>query len=134
MEIKMDLKNFIPTKENLVVTLKVGDKVIKNEDGSDMTITVISPHGQLAKELSYRVSRERSKLLVEKEVNDLSVAEIEQLYLDSLAESTVEWNITWNGTKPEFTTELAKKLYEDAFWIRQLIEEAKAKTMDFMTA
>ena len=48
-----------------------------------------------------------------------------------MTETTVDWNITWDGKKPEFNKKLAKEIYDSAFWIKALINQEQAKLVDF---
>lgn len=130
----MDLLDFTPKTDDLVVELKVNDKLLTNPDGSTMTITVMSPFSKEAKALQHSMTDERIRLMKKKKKDDgnLTAAEVEEMNLEGLVRSTKAWNITWGGAQPEFTKELAKEVYEKAFWIKELIDAARAETLDFM--
>lgn len=127
----MDLKNFVPSNDNVEVELKIKDKNLKNEDGSNMTITVMSPYAKEYKEIVHTLSRDRIKAMKDKPEDGDSVSDFEQFALNVLIETTVDWNITWDGKKPKFNKELAREIYESAFWIKMLINEAQSKLGDF---
>lgn len=125
----MDLKNFVPSKDNVVVDLKINDKPLLNADKSPMTITVLSPYSKEYKTILNTLTNERIKRL-SKEDKD-KVENFEDFSLQLLVDTTVDWNITWETDKPKFDKELAKEIYTDAFWIKVLINEAQAKLVDF---
>ena len=122
----MDLKDFIPTEDNLVVELKIKDKPLLNKDGSPMTITVMSPHSKEYKAVIYKASNERLKN------KDFGIEDLEKFELNALVETTVDWDITWDDKKlKEFDPKLAHEIYSKASWIILLIKEARADTSDF---
>ncbi len=125
----MDLKNFVPSKDNVEVELKINDKNLKNSDGTNMTITVMSPYSKDYKAILNNLTNERIKKKSQNDEN--KVEDFEDFSLSLLTETTVGWNITWDGKQPEFDKTLAKQIYTDAFWIKLLISEAQAKLADF---
>ena len=125
----MDLKNFVPSTDNVEVELKINDKNLKNEDGSNMTITTLSPYSKKYKETIQKLSNERIKKSKGKQLDS---SDYEDFALEVLTETTVDWNITWDGKKPEFNKKLAKEIYDSAFWIKALINQEQAKLVDFM--
>lgn len=128
----MDLLNLTPKTDNIVVTLELSGKPVVNEDGSPMTITVMSPFSAEARAILHAMSDDRIKRAKERKDTSLSSAEVEEANLEGLVRTTVDWDITWGGEKVKFTHELAKEVYQKAFWIRPQVEEAKASTLDFM--
>jgi len=126
----MDLKNFVPSNDNVEVELKIKDKNLKNADGTNMTITVMSPYSKEYKEVVHKLSNERMKNL--KEASDeTKFQDFEEFALNVMVETTVDWNITWEGKKPKFNKKLAREIYDSAFWIKILVNEATAKLVDF---
>lgn len=119
----MDLKEFVPSNENLVVELKIKDKNVKNADGTDMTVTVLSPFSKEYRAIVKSLTDEKIK-----SKDKTSYADMENRLL---AETTVDWNITWDGEKPKFDKKLAQTIYEDVFWIKALIQEAQVGLADF---
>ena len=124
----MDLKNFVPSADNVEVELKINDKNLKNPDGSNMTITTLSPYSKKYTEIIQKLSNERIKKSKDKQLDS---SDYEDFALEVLTETTVEWNITWDGKKPEFNKKLAKEIYDSAFWIKALINQEQAKLVDF---
>lgn len=121
----MDLMDFIPSTDNVVVPLKIKDKNLTNKDGSNMTITVMSPFSKEYKKVLYESSQARQSL------KEPTVEDFENLALEILVSSTVDWDITWDGEKPEFNKDLARDIYSRAFWIKLQIQEAQADVADF---
>ena len=124
----MDLKNFVPSADNVEVELKINDKNLKNQDGSNMTITTLSPYSKKYKEIIQKLSNERIKKSKGKELDS---SDYEDFALEVLTETTVDWDITWDGKKPEFDKKLAKEIYDSAFWIKALINQEQAKLVHF---
>lgn len=125
----MDLKNFVPSKDNVEVELKINDKNLKNPDGSNMTITIMSPYSKEYKGVLGVMTNERIKKRSQDKED--KIEDFEDFSLTLLTETTVGWNITWDGKQPEFDKKLARQIYEDAFWIKLLVSEAQAKLVDF---
>ena len=121
----MDLKDFIPTEDNIVVELKIKDKPLLNKDNSPMTITVMSPHSKEFKAVIYKASNERIKN------KDFNIEDIEKFETEALVKTTVGWNITWDGKKADFHPDLAAEIYSKAQWIVLLIKEARSDVSDF---
>ena len=69
----MDLKNFVPSTDNVEVELKINDKNLKNPDGSNMIITTLSPYSKKYKEIIQKLSNERIKKSKDKELKSLRV-------------------------------------------------------------
>ncbi len=130
--------DFVPKTDDIIVELKPSGKTLTNADGSTMTITVLSPYSEKAKAIVHEMTDERIKKVREKKSKDkdaeigLTSAEVEELSIEGLVRTTVDWNITWDGKQPKFTPKLAKEIYTKAFWIRSLIEEQRQDTLDFM--
>lgn len=132
----MDLLDLTPKSEELVITLKhpaTGD-VLKNDDGSDMTITVFAPHSKEYKKVLHEMTNKRLKKMQSKGDKDITAEEIEEVALDSLAKTTKEWNITFNKEQPKLTLTKAREIYEKVFWIKAQIEEASEEFLGFMKA
>lgn len=127
----MDLKNFVPSNDDVTVELKIKEKNLTNADGSNMTITVMSPHSKKYKEVLHQLSRERLKAIKEDDGDENAGGDFEAFAMNVLVETTTGWNITWDGKKPKFNKQLAREIYESAFWIKMLISEAQAKLSDF---
>jgi len=120
----MDLTNLIPEKETTLVTLKVGDKVLENDDGTPMTIEVYLPHTKV-----YRAAKHKqTDTLLEKRKDTLKSSEAEALGIELLAETTKAWNITYNKDKPKFSVKKAIEIYDAIPQVpEQIIDEVKAQ-------
>ncbi len=129
----MDLTDFIPKTDDLVVELEVAGKKLTNPDGSPMTVTIMSPFSPDAKKVTHELTDERiKKLKGKKKDTPLTSSEVDDLNLEGLVRTTRDWNITWGGEQPKFSRELCKEVYTKAFWIKPLIEDARVETLDFM--
>ena len=129
----MDLSDFAPPLDNIVVTLKRGNTVLKNDDETDMTWTFYAPLSPEAKRIAHEFTDKRVK---EAQANDgefrkLTSAEMEQIGIENIVKTTAEWNITWQGTKPEFTVELGKEIMNRVPFIRASVEKAFEANVNF---
>lgn len=124
----MDLMNFVPSSDNVEVELKIKNKNLTNADGSNMTITVLSPYSKEYRKVLQNITEEELK---KKEDKDYVLESVEDFSINLLAKSTVKWDITWDGKKVDYSEELAKEIYTKAFWIRLLIQDAQASLADF---
>ena len=129
-----DLLDLTPQSDIIVVTIKhpVSAEVLKNSDGSDMTITVYAPYSKEYKRVSYDIANKRLKAAQEKGKKDFSLEDYEEASLESLARTTKEWNITYGGEIPEYSVEKAKQVYDKVFWIKSQVDEALEGSLSFM--
>ena len=129
----MDLMNLKPTSDVVEVTLThpSTSEVLKNEDGTAMTITMYASHSKEYKVIVHEQTNKRLKLAQAKIKTELTSELIEEASLDLLSSATKSWNITYGKKIPELTRELAKVVYQDVFWIKDQIEEAVADSLDF---
>lgn len=125
----MDLSNLKPNTENVLVKLvhPVTEEPVTNEDGSQMTITVLHPQSKEYKAIQYEQQNEKIKKMQKLGKNAMITAqELEETSITILAKMTVEWNITYDSKKPRLSVEKAKEIYSDFYWIVAQIEEAIA--------
>ena len=130
----MDLKDLTPNLDDVIVTIKhptTGD-VLKNDDGTDMTITVLAPHSKEYKKAQHEQISKRLKKAQKSKSQDVDYSDIEEATLELLAKVTKAWDITFGGEKPELTVAKAKSIYDEVFWIKNQIEEEVSDSLDFM--
>ena len=130
----MDLKDLTPNLDDVVVEIKhptTGD-VLKNDDGTDMTITILAPHSKEYKKAQHEQISKRLKKAQNSKSQDVDYSDIEEATLEVLSKTTKAWDITYGGEKPKLTPAKAKDLYEEVFWIRNQIEEVVTDSLDFM--
>ena len=129
----MDLK---PTSDTVEVTLmhpNTGD-VLKNDDKSDMTITVYAMHSKEHKSVMHEQTNKRLKSMQSGKKQEFTAQDLEDAALTLLSKVTAEWNITYGGDKPKLTATKAKELYDEVFWIKDQIEGALSNSLDFTKA
>ena len=133
----MDLMNLKPTSDTVEVTLvhpNTGD-TLKNDDKSDMTITLYANHSKEHKAAMHEQTNKRLKTMQSgKKKVEFKSEELEEATLTLLSKVTADWNITYGGEKPKLTVAKAKGLYNEVFWIKDQIEEALADSLDFTKA
>jgi len=132
----MDLMNLKPTSDTVEVTLvhpNTGD-TLKNDDKSDMTITVYASHSKEHKAVLHEQTNKRLKAMQAGKKQEFTAQDIEEATLTLLSKVTAEWNITYGGEKPKLTVTKAKELYDEVFWIKDQIEGALADSLDFTKA
>ena len=132
----MDLLDLTPKSDEIVVTIKhpATGEVLKNDDKSDMTITIYAPHSKEYKKVLHEMTNKRLKKMQAKGKNEITAEEIEEATLDTLAKTTKEWNITYGGEVPKMTVAKAKEVYDSVFWIKAQIEGAVDDSLGFMKA
>jgi hypothetical protein len=132
----MDLMNLKPTSDTVEVTLthpNTGD-VLKNDDKSDMTITVYASHSKEHKTVLHEQTNKRLKAMQAGKKQDFTAQDIEEATLALLSKITESWNITYGGENPKLSVAKAKELYDEVFWIKAQVEEALADSLDFTKA
>jgi len=132
----MDLLDLTPKTDEIVVTVKhpTTGEVLKNNDNSDMTITLYAPYSKEYKKVIHEMTNKRLKKMQQKGKNEITAEEIEEATLDTLAKTTKEWNITFGGEVPKLSVAKAKEIYDSVFWIKNQIEVATEASLDFMKA
>ena len=132
----MDLKDLTPKSDEIVVVIKhpATGETLKNDDKSEMTITIYAPHSKEYKKVLHEQTNKRLKKMQSKGNKDITAEEIDEATLEALAKTTKEWNITYGGEVPKLTLTKAREVYEDVFWIRSQIEGAIEDSLDFMKA
>lgn len=124
-----DLTNYIPKEDTLVVPLEFKGDTLKNDDGSDMTITVYGPWTKKYRSSGFNLASKR--LRSKKDSEEITYEEFNSASIELLAEVTHDWDITYGGEKPKFSVEKAKEVYEHIFWIKPLLEGAINESGDF---
>jgi hypothetical protein len=132
----MDLMNLKPTSDTVEVKLvhpNTGD-TLKNDDKTDMTITVHASHSKEYKTVLHEQTNKRLKAMQSGKKQEITAQDMEEATLTLLSKVTADWNITYGGEKPKLTVAKAKDLYDEVFWIKDQIEEAVADSLDFTKA
>jgi hypothetical protein len=132
----MDLMNLKPTSDTVEVKLvhpNTGDQ-LKNDDKTDMTITVYASHSKEYKSAMHEQTNKRLKAMQGNKRLDFKSEEIEDATLTLLSRVTASWDITYGGEKPKLTVAKARELYDQVFWIKDQIEGALADSLDFTKA
>ena len=119
----MDLSKIIPTSDEIVVTLVYPgtDKVLENDDGTPMTITLYAPH---TKEYKAGVYEQANKRIKEQQ-KEFTVQDWEASTTDLLIKSIKAWDITFDGEKPKATKAKIKEVITSkaGFWIVDQLQE-----------
>ena len=132
----MDLINLKPTSETVEVALlhpNTGEP-LKNDDDTDMTITVYASHSKEHKAAMHEQTNKRLKVMQSGKKQEITAQDMEEAGLALLSKITADWNITYGGDKPKLTVAKAREIYEEVFWIKDQIEEALANSLDFTKA
>jgi hypothetical protein len=132
----MDLMNLKPTSDTVEVKLvhpNTGDQ-LKNDDKTDMTITVYASHSKEYKSVMHEQTNKRLKAMQSGKNKDFTSQDMEEATLTLLSKITASWDITYGGEKPKLTVAKARELYDQVFWIKDQIEGALADSLDFTKA
>lgn len=130
----MDLANLKPENDTITINIVHPQtyEPLENDDGSEMTITVYAPHTKEYKKVQHEQTNRRLKQAQKNKGKvELTAEDIEDATLEVMAKTTVEWNITYGGEKPELTVAKAKSIYDEVFWIREQIEEGVQDSLNF---
>ena len=132
----MDLMNLKPTSDTVEVKLVHPNtgKTLKNDDNSDMTITLYASHSKEHKAVLHEQTNKRLKAMQSGKKQDFTAQDIEEATLTLLSKITAEWDITYGGEKPKLTVAKAKEIYDEVFWIKNQMEDALADSLDFTKA
>jgi hypothetical protein len=135
----MDLKDFVPTKDTILVRIKHPStfEPFLNDDGSEQTITLWAPHSKEYKSVVHEQTNIRLQKMQAKggrKAIGITAEEIEADTIKMLAKTTKEWNVTFDKVQPELTVDAAKEIYSQVFWIKSQIEEALEESDVFTPA
>lgn len=132
----MDLMDLTPKSNDIVVTLKhpFTEEILKNDDGSAMTITVYATHSKEYKKVVHAIANKRIKDAKNNKSADFTMEELEEATLDTIVKVTKDWNLTYNGSSPKLDEAVAREVYENVFWIKPQVEAALETSLDFMKA
>jgi len=122
----MDLSDLSPKRDTVVTYLK------DPRDGSDLThnkkkmwVERFLPHTEQYKRAQYqRTQKYLAAAQQSKEGKsniDLFEAEVDRI--EVMAETTISWQIYYEGEWLELDTEKAKEIYKKAFWIVEQLQE-----------
>ena len=126
-----DLIKLKPSKDNIFYTVHhpVDDTLLLNDDGSLMTIELLSPHSDQFKHNQLKQLAKQVELAASTPEYDLDVEAITAASCEVLAEATVSWTITFDGEKPDCTSHKAHEIYSEIHWLRYQIEAVIAHSM-----
>jgi len=137
----MDLSSLTPQKDTVVTKLTNPQIVTKiDEEGNqyeepsgetlthnkkEMWIERYLPHTAEYKQAQYKRTQKYLKA-AQKAKNtdvDIDLYEAEKDRVEVMAETTVAWQIYYDGEWVEFTPEKAQEIYTKAFWIVEQLQE-----------
>lgn len=134
----MDLKNLTPTSDTVEVILvhpNTLEPLMNEGTDREMTITLYAPHSKEYKKLLHEQTDKRIEQMQKRsKASSLKAADLEKATIDILAKATKEWDITYDGEAPKLTVAKAQKIYTEAFWLKDQLEEAINDTLDFTKA
>lgn len=131
----MDLLNIGTAKETTDVTLynPINSEVLRNEDGSEMTITVHGPYSKKYKAISHaQQNRRLQKAQRTGGKLNLTAEEIEASALDLLVKCVEAWNITIGGEQPAATEAKVREVFEKLPWVREQVDAALGDAQAFL--
>ena len=122
----MDLSSLTPQKDTVVAKLiDPRDGSPLKHDNKEMWIERYLPHTAEYKQAQYKRTQKYLKA-AQKAKNtdvDIDLYEAEQDRVEVMAETTVAWQIYYDGEWVEFTPEKAQEIYTKAFWIVEQLQE-----------
>ena len=130
-----DLLNIGKTKETSDVVLynPVNSEILKNEDGSEMTITIHGPYSKRYKSISHaQQNRRLQKAQRTGGKLNLSAEEIESSALDLLVKCVEGWTITLGGEQPACTEAKVREVFTDLPWVREQVDAALGDAQAFL--
>lgn len=133
-----DLLDLVPKNNTIEIILKNPipgdnyDDILFNEDGTEMSVTVYAPHSREYKAAVHNQTQKRLKVAQDKKQREFTFDDFEDISLELFADTTVDWNITWDKKTPKFDKKLAKEVYGKAFWIKEQIDRGVQEASVFI--
>lgn len=130
----MDLLDFTPKFDEITITLKhpKTNDVLKNNDESDMSITMYASHTESFKDVQYDMIDRSIKESYGKKDYFPSAKDLESRSIERLVKTTKSWNITFGDEQPKFSKKKAEEVYKAIPWIREQLEEGIREQEDFI--
>jgi hypothetical protein len=130
----MDLINFIPTDDVIVVSVKhpLTEEPLVKDDGKEMTITLYAPHSAQYKTVMHDQANKRIQKASKGKKFTFTAEELEASTLDLLSKTTKDWNIQFNGKSPKFSATEAYDLYAKVPWLKNQLLEAQEDFSAFL--
>lgn len=126
----MDISNFIPKTDTVDIELKDPDtlKIMTNEDGSPMVITMYLPHSRVYKEVRHEQTNRRIRASQKKGGKTITAEEIESESTELLVKTTASWSVTYKGKHlKKVDADTAKEIYEEVPFIPEQLYEGVAE-------
>lgn len=129
----MDIANIGTAADTAVVSLydPRNGQTLRNDDGSDMTITVYGAESPAHKAVVREQQDRRMARMSKTGKAVITAAEIETNALEVVVRSVKDWNITLGGEKPKATREAVEKVLTSYSWIRAQVEEGIFNSANF---
>lgn len=134
----MDLSDFKPASDTVIVELYnelTGEPIPNDGRDTNMSVTLYAPHSEEYRAVEYeQQNRMFKKAQKEGKKAEFTAQEFEENVIERFARITKEWDITYKGTNPSVSVDLAKEIYRDYFWIKKQLDEGLANSLNFTNA
>tara|TARA_R110002126_G_scaffold37802_2_gene113619 strand:- start:427 stop:864 length:438 start_codon:yes stop_codon:yes gene_type:complete len=126
-----DLFKLKPSTDNIIYTVHhpVDDTLLLNDDGSLMTIELLSPHSEQFKQNQLQQLAKQIHSAATEDDYNLSEDNLSAATSEVLALATVSWTITFDDETPACTVAKAQEIYQEVHWLRYQLEAAVAHRM-----
>lgn len=126
-----DLFKLKPSTDNIIYTVHhpVDDTLLLNDDGSLMTIELLSPHSEQFKQNQLQQLAKQIHSAATEDDYNLSEDNLSAATSEVLALATVSWTITFDDETPSCTVAKAQEIYQEVHWLRYQLEAAVAHRM-----
>jgi hypothetical protein len=132
----MDLKSLEVKSETTTITLyhPVDNVPIKNDDGTDMTVTIHGKYSAKYREIQQNQQNARLKRAERGGKMKLTAAELLADRMDLTVGCVDSWSIQLDGSVPDCNTENVRAIFVRFPWMREQIEAEMEDTQAFLSS
>lgn len=125
----LEVKNDVAT---IAIYHPTENTIIKNDDGTDMTISVYGKYSRRYREIQQNQQNARLKRAERSNKLKLTASEIIADRLELTVGCVESWNIQLDGSVPPCTPDNIRSVFERFPWIREQIETEMEETQAFL--
>lgn len=129
-----DLKSLIPS-DTYTFDIKhpITNEVLVDKDKKPMTITVHSPYSDKFRHVAHEQAKKRINRSKSADADkELTIDDYQEFSLDTLAATTQDWNISFDGEEVPYSDVKAKEIYKMLPWLTEQVKEAQDKIANFI--
>ena len=131
----MDLASLTPTSDTLEILLvhpMTLEPLFNDDEDTEMSVTVMSPHSAEYKKIFNARANKRLQAMQRSKRQQMTVEDLESDAIELLASIITGWDMMYDGEKPKLTAGKVKEVLATCPWLRSQVEEAVEEARAFI--